>query len=220
MSLSRVHRAQEFSELEAFHFASFDQAQEEQAPEAPPTETSFSETQQPETPPVAPEALSAEEAYARGKQDGLLEAGEKLDKAANALARGLEEISRLRESILRNSSQDMLRLVLTIARQVIHREVTVNPEIVLSTIEMALQASVSSDSYTIHVNPEDLELVEERKPLFLASIRGLENIHFRADAEVERGGCLVESNLGQVDATIEGQLDEVRRTLLDAIDEA
>lgn len=218
MFLSKVHRAQEFSELQEFHFASFDPAQDEQIPE-PGAEESACPPAQETSAPVTSDVLSAEEAYAKGRQDGLKEAEEKLDRAANALARGLEEISRLRESILHNSSQDMLRLVLTIARQVIHREVTVNPDIVLSTIEMALQASVKSDSYTIHVNPEDLELVEERKPLFLASIRGLENIHFRPDTEVERGGCLVESNLGQVDATIEGQLDEVRRTLLEAIDE-
>ncbi|GAB4165681.1 MAG: hypothetical protein Tsb0017_07700 [Geothermobacteraceae bacterium] len=220
MSLSKVHRAQEFTDLQQFHFTDFDHGRDAgTAPAAQPAETFQAPNQSPSD-QVAPEALSAEEAYARGRQDGLHEAGERFDKAANALARGLEEISRLRESILRNSSQDMLRLVMTIARQVIHREVTVNPEIVLSTIDMALQASVSSDSYVIHVNPEDLQLVEEQKPLFLASIRGLENIQFRPDSEVERGGCLVESNLGQVDATIEGQLDEVRRTLLEAIEES
>ncbi len=215
MSLSRIHRAQEFANLQQVQFVNFDDPQDPPQPADPV----FSEPAAAQASSPSPEHLSQEEAYSRGRRDGRREAEEQFEKTVSALARGLEEISRLRESILKNSSQDMLRLVLTIARQVIHREVTVSPDIVLSTINMALQAAVRSDSYVIHVNPADLELVEERKPLFLASIKGLENIYFKADENIERGGCLVESDLGQVDATIEGQLEEVRKTLLGAVEE-
>lgn len=208
MSLSKVHRAQEFANLQQVHFADFGTVSGASSPAV-----DMGHFDQPTATP------SSEEAYTRGRQTGMKEANERFEQAANALAKGLEEISRLRESILNNSSRDMLRLVLTISRQVIHREVTVDPEIVLSTIDMALQAAVDSDSFQIKVNPDDLTLVEERKPLFLASIKGLENIVFKADDSVGSGGCLVESDLGQVDASIEGQLEEVRKTLLGAIEE-
>lgn len=211
MSLSKVHRAQEFANLQEVHFADFGTTAGS-ASSATTGNGSFSQPQNP-TP-------SSEEAFSRGRQEGRKDVGDQFENVANALAKGLEEISRLRESILNNSSRDMLRLVLTISRQVIHREVTVDPEIVLSTIDMALQAAVESDVFHININPADLALVEERKPLFLASIKGLENIIFRADENVAQGGCLVESDLGQVDATIEGQLEEVRKTLLGTLEES
>jgi len=209
MSLSKVHRAQEFANLQQVHYADFGAT-------GPGASTAVNEAEEFEHPAAT---ASSEEAFTRGRIAGIREAGERFEQAANALAKGLEEICHLRESILNNSSRDMLRLVLTIARQVIHREVKADPEIVLSTIDMALQAAVESDCFQVRVNPGDLAVVEEQKPLFLASIKGLENIIFKADEGVSAGGCLVESELGQVDATIEGQLEEVRKTLLGAIEE-
>lgn len=215
MSLSKVYRPQDFGSLQQFHYASFDHPEETPQPVSPPKAGQPAQAK----PAVQAVASNAEEAFSRGRQAGLKEAEERFEKSVQSLAKGLEEVSHLRESILTNSSRDMLRLVLSIARQVIHREVTVDPEIVLSTIDMALQAAVESDSFTVCVHPDDLAVVEERKPLFLASIKGLQNIYVKASPDIERGGCLVESQLGEVDATIAGQLEEVRKTLLGALED-
>ncbi len=69
--------------------------------------------------------------FARGRQEGAKEAEARFGKATEALAVAVEEISRLRESLLSNASQDMLCLVLSIARQVIHVELSVNSGIIL-----------------------------------------------------------------------------------------
>jgi len=130
------------------------------------------------------------------------------------LAENFAELSRLRKEVLTNSTDDMLRLVLAIAEQVIHCEIQSNPNIILSTLEAALQAAINADSYHVKVHPDDLALVRERKAQFMASISGLKNITMEGDATVSRGGCRVESELGQVDASIEGQLGELREKLL------
>lgn len=161
-----------------------------------------------------------QEAFERGRRQGLEEArerfgaaGERLDTAGDALGQALEELSQLRSRLLQGSRSDMLRLVLAIARQVIGVEVSVNREVILSTIDRALQAAVRSDAYQVRVHPDDLLAASERKPLFLASINTLKNITFEADPSITRGGCLVESELGEVDATVEHQLAELRRVL-------
>jgi flagellar assembly protein FliH len=159
-----------------------------------------------------------EAAYLQGKEEGTQQANERFESSLEMFAQGIEEVSRLRETLLQNSTHDMLRLVMSIARQVIHCEISVNREVILATLGKALNAAVSSDSYRIKVNPEDLALVTEKKPLFLASINGLKNIVFEADPVIARGGCLVESELGEVDATIDSQLEEIRRTLLEAME--
>lgn len=139
---------------------------------------------------------------------------QRMNELLAALAESLGELSRLREKVLKNSTDDMLRLVLAIAEQVIHREVAADPTIIIATLQEALQAAIHSDAYHVKVHPDDLAIVMERKPLFLASISGLKNITLEGDATLSRGGCFIESELGQVDASIEGQLGELRRKLL------
>ncbi|APG27317.1 hypothetical protein A7E78_05345 [Syntrophotalea acetylenivorans] len=181
--------------------------------------------EQPEQPPEPPSAPPAdlgkqiEEAYLQGKEEGQQEIQLQFGSSLEMLAHGIEEVSRLRATLLQNSSQDMLRLVLSIARQVIHGEVSLNRELILTTIDKALRAAVRSDHYHIKVHPDDLALVTENKPFFITSINGLESITLEGDQKIARGGCQVESDLGAVDATIDGQLEEIRRTLLSTMEQ-
>jgi len=61
----------------------------------------------------------------------------------------------------------------------------------------------------VRIHPADMEAVLENKPLFLASMKGLQNIHFTPDESVSRGGAAAESRAGDVDATIESQLETI-----------
>jgi flagellar assembly protein FliH len=160
-----------------------------------------------------------EEAKAQGRQEGLALAEERFEATSRTLAKALEDISRLRESLAQSSSQDMLRLVMAVAEQIVRRELEVDPKVVLTIIENALQASVRADSYRISISPADFAVVNAQKPLFLASISGLKNLNIDADAAISRGGCRVDSELGDVDATIESQLDTIRQSLVAAITE-
>jgi flagellar assembly protein FliH len=142
---------------------------------------------------------------------------QRMNELLATLADSLAELSRLRERVLKNSTEDMLRLALAVAEQVIHCEVKADSTIILATLQEALQAAISSDAYHVKVHPDDLALVMEKKPLFLASVSGLKNITLEADEAVSRGGCLIESELGQVDASIEGQLGELKQKLLSSV---
>lgn len=180
---------------------------------------------QPEQLPVHQSAPPAdigkqiEKSYLQGKEEGQQEIRLQFGSSLEMLAQGIEEVSRLRATLLQNSTQDMLRLVLSIARQVIHGEVSLNRELILTTIDKALRAAVRSDHYHIKVHPDDLTLVTENKPLFITSINGLESITVEGDPQIAQGGCHIESDLGAVDATIDGQLEEIRRTLLSTVEQ-
>ena len=223
MSLSKILRGLSAQDFQPFEFDSFD------TPENSPVggkksvpEEVFREVPQESVLPkngVGGGASSGEieNAFLQGKEEGIKESEESLSTTIKALGIALEEISQLRKTIIRNSSQDMLHLVLTIARQILHCEVAVKPETILSSIERAMSASISTDSYNVKVNPQDLELVKEKKPFFLARVTGLKNINFESDDGISRGGCRVDSELGEVDATIETQLEEIRQYLLASI---
>ncbi len=159
------------------------------------------------------QVLNKEQVYNQGKQAGLEQAEQQFCDTVSALGIALEEIGRLRESILKNSIHDMLLLVMAITKEVINREVEANPDVIVSTISRALNAAVKSDEFHLVVNPLDLDLVNEKKPFFIASISGLQNITVETSEEVSSGGCLLESNFGEVDATIESQLEQIRKQL-------
>ncbi len=165
-----------------------------------------------QAPSVDVEAIK-KEAYTEGKTAGFLQAEKKLHSAVQAFGDGLEKIDRLRRSILEKSKEDMVRLVMAIAEKIVRTEIEEKKDIVVNTVKMAISAAIQADEYHIRVNPEDLGTVAENEPLFLASMKGLRHICFIADKTVSRGGCLAESNAGDVDATIETQLEEIYQQL-------
>ncbi len=153
------------------------------------------------------------DAYGQGKKAGLEEAEKQFGATVKALAEAIDEIGRLRQLILKNSTDDMVRLVMAVSEQLVQSEISVRDDAIIAVINNALQAAVKSDEFHIKVNPADFEMVTKNRPLFLASISGLKNITFEADQKTSRGGCLVESVLGEVDATLETRLDEIRQHL-------
>ncbi len=157
------------------------------------------------------------ESYRRGKKEGMEQAAQEFNDAVRALGLALEEISRLRESIYDSNAEDMLRLVLAISQQVLQQEIAAREDVILTTLQNALQMSIKAEEFHIRINPEDYQLVTDRKPLFLASISGLKNITFEPDPNIGRGGCKVSSTLGEVDATIEGQFAKISEHLLKAV---
>lgn len=167
---------------------------------------------------TAPPAASApeidveaakQEAYAKGKKDGRAEAEKKFQSTARSLAAALEEVNGLRASVFENSREDMLRLVMAMARQVIRTEARENRDVIAKTLAKTLEAAVPSEEYYVRIHPADMEAVLENKPLFLASMKGLKNIHFTPDESISRGGAAAESKAGDVDATIESQLETI-----------
>ncbi|MGM0452552.1 MAG: FliH/SctL family protein [Thermodesulfobacteriota bacterium] len=180
---------------------------EAQAPQ--PDSTAPEKTPEEKKAPAVDVEAIREEAYTKGRADGRQEAEAELHTAAQALAEGLEQISRLRESLLSKSKEDMVRLVMGVVGQVIQTEVTENTDIIVKTVTRALESAVASAEYFIKVHPDDLARVKEKEPLFLAAMKGLQNIYFIADESIARGGCLAESQAGDVDATIESQISEI-----------
>ncbi|HKK01556.1 MAG TPA: FliH/SctL family protein [Desulfuromonadales bacterium] len=224
MSLSRIVRGNG-DESKPVMFYDFDRPFEVETDAAPFTETAGAPggaTAKGEASAGAPEPapnLDAlrEDAFASGRQEGLAIAEQQLGSTTRALAAALQDISRLRQSLLTNSTDDMVRLVMAVAEQVIQTVVTEKETVVLDVLKNALQAAVKADEFHIRVHPDDLTAVTEHQPLFLASVSGLKNITFEGDPSIARGGCFIESALGEVDATIETQLEEIRRHLAQAI---
>jgi flagellar assembly protein FliH len=106
----------------------------------------------------------------------------------------------------------MLGLACSIAEKVIHTEVSTNNEIVLAVLRDAVKNVVDRDGIKIRLNPDDLRFITEMNPDFLQGISGLKNMTFEGDAGIQRGGVILETISGEVDARLEQQLTEIKKT--------
>lgn len=156
------------------------------------------------------------EAYERGLIDGKSLAERGLLNVFKGLRTAAEDLSRLREKVLRDSEDDMLDLVVAIAQKVILQEVQSDRMVVLRVIKAAISSLNDLDEIVIKVNPDDYALLTTSQSEALQ--RELATIRFtlKPDSGIHVGSCNVETELGTVDARLEAQLEELHRRLREA----
>jgi flagellar assembly protein FliH len=96
-------------------------------------------------------------------------------------------------------------LVTDIAREVIREELKISRESVLAIVRRALEEVTLSRQATIRVNPLDVASLRESKELLIASASSLRSLEIVDDPSI-LGGCVIETDGGAVDATVDGQL--------------
>jgi flagellar assembly protein FliH len=146
--------------------------------------------------------------YAQGERAGLEAGGKRAEAMLRRVAQTIEELGGLRQTLIQETEREMVQLALTLARRVVHREVTLDPELAAALAHVALERLGMNTPATIRLNPEDYTIVAQDSTRW-----GGQTVTVVPDPAISRGGCLVESAFGSVDATIERQFDELSRAL-------
>jgi flagellar assembly protein FliH len=146
--------------------------------------------------------------YAQGERAGLEAGGKRAEAMLRRVAQTIEELGGLRQTLIHETEREMVQLALTLARRVVHREVTLDPELAAALAHVALERLGTNTPATIRLNPEDYTIVAQDSTRW-----GGQTVTVVPDPAISRGGCLVESAFGSVDATIERQFDELSRAL-------
>jgi flagellar assembly protein FliH len=164
------------------------------------------------------ERRAYEEAHAKGRQEGLAAARAetekqlaqlksqvaRLESICGALAQPLQELDAQVEN-------ELTHLALTIARQLVRRELRMEPAQVIAVIrETVGLLPASARGVRVHLHPEDAAVVRER--LTEPSSAGAWSIV--EDPVMTRGGCRVTTETAQIDARLETRLNTVIATLL------
>ena len=138
---------------------------------------------------------------------------EGMEKSLAEFEQNLLEALEIRERVWRETEKDLLRLAVRLAEKIIGREIQAEKQTVTDIVAAALQNARQQEKLTVRVNPADLSLIEEEREKFLPSGRA-RFIDFIADPRVASGGCLIESEVGTIDARLETQLRVLERALL------
>ncbi len=105
----------------------------------------------------------------------------------------------------------VIDLSVSIAEKIIKREI--NRETVINTIlKESIKKVMGSNKVFVKLNPEDFKVInEESQEQFNSD--SYNKIKFEPEDRIEKGGCLVETEIGNVDARISSQLNEISKQL-------
>jgi flagellar assembly protein FliH len=154
-----------------------------------------------------------QQGYEEGYQAGMAAAREELAPAATAMAHALAEAQQLRAEAADQVEARAVELSLRLAEKVLAGTLEVQPERVVDVVRGALRCLVDRERVTVQVNTLDLELVRDAVEPIASTLGGIDNIDVQEDRRVARGGALVRSAAGEVDATIETKLARAREVL-------
>jgi flagellar assembly protein FliH len=148
--------------------------------------------------------------FAQGERAGGEASAQRAEAMLRRLTETLEELTTLRQQMIHETERQMVQLALAIARRVVHREVSIDQDLLIAMARVALDRLGESAQVTVRLSPEDFEAT--------AAVRSAQwtgtQVTVVADARVGRGGCRVESEFGAMDAGVDGQIHEIARALL------
>ncbi len=148
--------------------------------------------------------------YAQGERAGLEAGGKRAEAMLRRLAQTLEELSALRDNMVRQTERELVQLSVAIARRILQREVSVDPELTAALAHIALERLGGTGPATVRLHPDDYAIVTSGQ---VAPLGGRQ-VDVVPDPRVARGGCLVESEFGSINASVDAQVDEIARAVL------
>jgi len=149
-----------------------------------------------------------EEGFREGEKAGAAAVEKRLDAVEERYGESLLELDRLRSTLYSQIEREVVKLAVEVARKIVRREIQADPEIVQTLIRVALSRVAEKSTVTVHVHPSDYNYLLERRAE-LAS--GTREIVLVSDRAIEQGGCLVQTDCGEIDARIDQQFREVER---------
>lgn len=183
---------------------------------APPAAPPADPAPDPARDTASPAHLAAveREAFARGFAQGEVAGAEAAANRGEAMLRRLtqtlEEIAEMRAQIVRDTEQQLVRLAVAIARRIVQREMTMDPDLLRAIARVAMDRLGETTGVTVRLNPDDHAAIAAGRD----SAWGGGHVTVVADARLPRGGCRLESDGGTVDASVDAQLEEITKRLL------
>lgn len=156
-----------------------------------------------------------EKGFAQGEAAGMAAGQQKAKEIVGQIQQILTDVSDLWQHLLANYETQMIGLVSRIAEKVIYGQVEIDHEVVKRVILNAFSVIPEPIGVTIEVNPKDYEYIETIKEDFFNHITSLKDVSVTASPSVARGGCIISTRAGEVDASLEARLDAVRKSLVE-----
>lgn len=147
-------------------------------------------------------AQTRQHGFEEGKQEGLAQ-------YTQQIASALMQVRQLEEEI----EPSYVQLVRDCVQKIIGQELKMNPEAIVGVVRNALLDARQQREIIVRVNPADVESLNKNKNKLLEILARANAVEIREDASITRGGCMVMTELGAIDAQLERQLEALATAL-------
>jgi flagellar assembly protein FliH len=155
-----------------------------------------------------------DQSYRKGFTEGCELQKKEAASLLEALAAMMKKIPQIERDIIEKSEEQIIKLAIAVAEKIIGQEITTRKEIIIDVLRSALRNVSETEGMKIRLNPLDFRYMMEVKKDFLQSFDGVRNVVFEEDSSIRRGGAVIETMFGEVDARLESQLKEIKTALL------
>ena len=155
------------------------------------------------------------EGYDKGSEDGYKEGQSEVNRLIERLHIINEKTLDKRQEILDETEQQIVELVLLIARKVVKVISETQRNVVMQNVLQSLRRVKGRGDVTIRVNLADVGLTSEHTKEFMDAVESIKSITVAEDSSVEKGGCIIETDFGAIDARISSQLNELEQKILE-----
>jgi flagellar assembly protein FliH len=166
-----------------------------------------------------------DEGYRQGQQKGLQQGRE---DAANEMKSMLEEaVDKSRhmvatageeaQNMILDGERQIVELALAISQKILVREIDENSAAVLPIVKAALDKVRDQEQIVIRVNPDDYDMIVQARRDLQMIVGREQALTLTVDHTVGRGGCLIDTPCGTVDAALDTQFDAVKKSLEDVM---
>jgi flagellar biosynthesis/type III secretory pathway protein FliH len=156
-------------------------------------------------------------ARAEGFEQGRAEALAAAAPALEALAAAATAVHDQRVELAQRLEAHAVDLALLLADKIVAGAIAVDAALVVEAVRGALRGLVERERVTVLVNPDDLEVVRAAIGEVRASLGGIEHCEVQAERRVTRGGAVVRTPDGDIDARIDTKLERAREVVETAL---
>jgi len=149
--------------------------------------------------------------HREGEAAGTARASASIEPVIQKLTRTIQDLAGYRARFRREAEQDLVKLSMAIARKILHRELAIDPNAILALVRVVLESIDAREVHRVRMHPVDAAVVEK----FLGSMGAPQQMVVVADASLERGAAIFETERGNLDASIQTQLAEIERGFAD-----
>jgi flagellar assembly protein FliH len=166
-------------------------------------------------------ATQAAEAYRRGRAEGEAAAARLAEERAAALAAPVlanfgalvQELASARRRLRQEAEESLVELALAIARRILHRELAIDPEAILGLVRSGFDRLNARELYRLRLAPADAEIVARRR----GELGIPQAVEIAPDATLPAGSAIFETARGELDVSLQTQLEEIERGFADVL---
>lgn len=142
-----------------------------------------------------------EEGFQKGHEEGL-----------SSVTEQVVAFERMKEEFYKGAEENIIKLVMMVAEKVIGKIAGEHSEAISSIVKQALEKSLG-ERIVVRLSPADYKTVTDSGFEFRDMLDRTKRITFKEDETIAQGGCVLETEVGTIDARLETQLDAIRKAL-------